>query len=698
MAAAVGGMRNYLQHIPWLARLVARYSARPALDVIVSSASPGGPLEERLNWLVNVVQWIRRPGHEDTAVAGSRAQVQAGRLRRFLDLLERNPDGKRAVAQTLRSIVRETNALELFSETGLPRPYGLLREVRERLINKIAPTPPGSAELSVLFDRLFPQARDDRWLEQLEEATVERFCALLEFGVTAEDAGWNTLAPDLADALLQIAAQLRVSGCSTAVRSRIKDQRLHELPGFKLSPALAAVLAARERQDQPGLIAELNFLHELVEGCHRVNDEVLAHLETHGVSTEVVYHLAFIEASLQRFEALLDLTFNPERPWTRVAGFVALLVRENQARRSVRELLRRNFQLLTRKLVERSAETGEHYIARTAPEYREMLRNAAGGGAITGLTIWFKTIIFGWHLAGLLQGLAASLNYAVSFVGIQLCGFALATKQPATTAPALAARMHHVREPAAREALVDEIVFLIRSQFAAVVGNLCLVVPTVLGLHLVIWWLSGGPLMNEAKATTTLHSLSLLGPSFFFAALTGGLLWASSLVAAATENWFVYHRVGAALEADPWLRRLFGARGNARIARFLTRNSAGFGGNISLGFMLGLLPELAAFAGLPLDVRHVTLSAGAAAAAVASLGSSVLLTGPFWLAAAGILLIGGLNVGVSFLLAMLVAIRARDVRGMALRAIYQAIGRRLWQHPVSFVLPVAVRHPDSRLK
>ena len=176
--------------------------------------------------------------------------------------------------------------------------------------------------------------------------------------------------------------------------------------------------------------------------------------------------------------------------------------------------------------------------------------------------------------------------------------------------------------------------------------------------------------------------------------MTGVLLWASSLVAAATENWFVYHRIGDALEADQRLKRVFGARHNARIAHFLTRNIAGLGGNISLGFMLGLLPELAAFAGLPLDVRHVTLATGSAAAAVACLGSGVLRLGPFWLAAAGILLIGVLNVGVSFLLALLVAIRARDVRGPERRAIYLAVGRRLCQQPASFVLPVSVRRPE----
>jgi site-specific recombinase len=371
-----------------------------------------------------------------------------------------------------------------------------------------------------------------------------------------------------------------------------------------------------------------------------------------------------------------------------------MLVRENQARKSVTNLLRGNFQLLTRKIVERNAETGEHYIARTAQEYGQMVRHAAGGGAITALTIWFKTVIFGWHLAGLQQGLASSLNYAASFVGIQLCGFTLATKQPATTAPALAARMHQVREPAALEALVDEIVFLIRSQFAAILGNICLVVPTVLGLHFLILLLSGAPMMNEAKATATLHSLSILGPSFFFAALTGVLLWASSLVAAATENWFVYHRIGDALEADQRLKRLFGTKRNARISHFLTRNIAGFGGNISLGFMLGLLPELAAFAGLPLDVRHITLSSGSAAAAVACLGSGVLLTWLFWLAALGILLIGVLNVGVSFLLAMLVAIRARNVRGTERRSIYVALWKRLCQQPASFVLPVSIRRAE----
>ncbi len=84
---------------------------------------------------------------------------------------------------------------------------------------------------------------------------------------------------------------------------------------------------------------------------------------------------------------------------------------------------------MTRKIVERSGETGEHYIARSRQEYGGMLQSAAGGGAIMAVTAWLKTILLGWGLHGLLQGLAASLNYSAGFVAIQLTGSTLATNE-----------------------------------------------------------------------------------------------------------------------------------------------------------------------------------------------------------------------------------------------------------------------------
>ena len=69
-----------------------------------------------------------------------------------------------------------------------------------------------------------------------------------------------------------------------------------------------------------------------------------------------------------------------------IVGLVAELVRTAEERRSIRGLFARHYSLLARKVAERSAETGEHYITRDRAEYRAMLRAAAGGGAVLAAT------------------------------------------------------------------------------------------------------------------------------------------------------------------------------------------------------------------------------------------------------------------------------------------------------------------------
>ncbi len=667
-------------------RYVGRRASLPSMDMLASLASPGLPLEERLNWLVDVVQWIRRPGPaEDPHPSG--VSLQSGRLRRFLDVLDRNPEWKLAVARTLRSIMRETRAVALFSETGLPRQFGLLTEIGERLGRRFLPHQPGSAELGVLFDRLFPYRNDHIWIGNLDEATLERFGAMLDHGATPEERGWNTLAEELEDALAYLAAQIRVTGCSEAIRRRLRHQSVRELAYFKLGTALSAIFAAREKGDQTALSADLDYLKSLIDACNRSRSEALKHLEKSGVSTEIVYHLAFIEASLERFRALLELAFDPAAKLKRRAAFVALLAQQNRARESVIKLLRQNWRLLTRKMVERSGQTGEHYIARTRLEYSAMLQSAAGGGAIMAVTAWVKTIILGWGLPDLMQGIAASLNYSAGFVAIQLTGSTLATKQPANTAASLAARMHNVRDAQAFEQLVDEIVFLVRSQIASIAGNLALVVPSMLLLHFLILGWTGRLIIPPEQAIVVIHSVSILGASPIYAAFTGALLWASSLVAAWADNWFAYHHIGEALATDRRLIRTLGTTRAGRLTRFCTRNIAGLSGNISFGFMLGLIPELAQFAGIPLDIRHVTLSACFLTASVATLGMRVLATKAFALAVLGIAGIGAMNLTVSFWLAMFVATRACDIQAPERRAIYFAVARRAIRRPLTFLFP-----------
>ena len=73
-----------------------------------------------------------------------------------------------------------------------------------------------------------------------------------------------------------------------------------------------------------------------------------------------------------------------------VAALLAHLVQVGQDRLSLRALVTANSSMLAAKVAERSSETGEHYITRDRAEYRTMLRQAAGGGAVMSLTTLLK--------------------------------------------------------------------------------------------------------------------------------------------------------------------------------------------------------------------------------------------------------------------------------------------------------------------
>jgi site-specific recombinase len=234
---------------------------------------------------------------------------------------------------------------------------------------------------------------------------------------------------------------------------------------------------------------------------------------------------------------------------------------------------------------------------------------------------------------------------------------------------------------------VDEVTHLVRSQVAAVLGNVAVVFPVAIALSAAMALTLGAPMISEDRAHYVLHSLTLMGPSLLFAAFTGVLLFSSSIIAGWVENWFVLHRLDSAIRYNPRITAWLGMARADRWAQFMRRNISGLAANISLGFMLGLVPPILAFLGPALDVRHVTLSAGQLGAACAALGWEVVKNPALWWAAASIPFIGMLNVGVSFYLAFRVALQAHNVSGVGRSRIQGAVWARLRQAPGSFFWP-----------
>jgi site-specific recombinase len=241
---------------------------------------------------------------------------------------------------------------------------------------------------------------------------------------------------------------------------------------------------------------------------------------------------------------------------------------------------------------------------------------------------------------------------------------------------------------------VDEATHLLRSQAASVVGNLATVVPGVVAVDLAARWTLGRPLLPADKAEATLASLSLLGPTPFYAAITGVLLFLSSLVAGWADNWFVLHDLEAGLAASRRLAPALGRSRAARAAHWLRENVSGLAGNVSLGILLGMTPALGRFLGLPLDVRHVTLSAGFLAASASALGLGVLRTSDAWWAIGGLASMAVFNVGVSFALALGTAMRAQGLRAPERSALASAFWRRVWRRPADLVVPESDETPE----
>jgi site-specific recombinase len=462
-------------------------------------------------------------------------------------------------------------------------------------------------------------------------------------------------------------------------------QPFHALAGDVQAFRAAYIATPREPEAVEAAAANLR---ERLDACRQAAASVYPHLNEHGISVELVFTLRQLRERVLRVRELMDCLLAAN---TRVstARLVSRMAQVAQERRSLRALVAGNSSLLAAKVTERSAETGQRYITRTPAEYRDMLRKAAGGGAVTAVTTLLKFSLAALGLAAFWGGFWAGAMYAACFVFIQLMHWTLATKQPAMTAPAMAAKLKDLGTQDKVEEFVDEVTHLVRSQVAAVAGNVGVVVPCVMLLSLAIRGLSGAPMIDRVQADYVLQSLHLLHPTtLLYAAFTGVLLFASSMIAGWTENWFVLHRLDSALRYNPRITSALGAGRAERWARFMREHVSGFASNISLGFMLGLVPPVLGFFGVGLEARHVTLSSGQLAAAAAAYGRDALFMPAVWWCVAAIPLIGMLNLGVSFYFAFRLALRAHSVSRVNRARIRAALLDRWRRRAASFFLPV----------
>ncbi len=667
------------------------------LNALAEAPDPG----TRLDALVALAHWVAQPdgslpwpaGEPDPAGGDPRFR----RLGVLAALLERCTAAAEPLRTALEAVARDSQGLALYAEAGLPEHRGLGEEALDRLQRAVLPQVQDDRELVQVLDRLFPTPESARWLERIPARLLMRF-----LGAARVDPG--CLAPQrtaVEEALCLLAARVDAVGLSRSMRDRRGREPVRTSPWYRITRSTEVLMQRIEahalapdddsHETQFAVARALVTWRDDVAGCRAGNAQVLAHLEAQGVNAALVFAIESSGKILARMEHLLSVLLSPQGLERTAAAhrLLAELVRAHQADGSLRQLALDSSRVLARRVVERTAETGEKYIATGGRDYALMWLSALGGGAIAAVMATTKLALSRLATAPFVGGVLGSVNYTLGFVAMQLSLCTLATKQPAMTAASLASILRRKQGPERAEELSGYVARIVRSQLAAAFGNLAAVL--VCGVLIAWAWsaASGRAFLSPAEAEYVLESVhpwrSLTAVYAFW---TGIVLWMSSIAAGWVDNWFVYRRLPASLPQSPRLVRWLGAERASRWSAWLSERVSGLAGNLALGVLLGMSPVVGAFLGLPLDVRHVTLTSGKIALALSTLGQAAWTDPRLVGALGGIAVMFVMNLGVSFALALWVAARATGVAAADRRTLAAALLRRFVRSPLEFVWPM----------
>ena len=625
----------------------------------------------------------------------SSERVFQSRLRCWSEMLEQDADLRFRVQQGWQSTLGRLDSVSLFAEAGIPAQHALFREITSRLFQRYLPPPRAEDDTARLFAAVFCSARAVQRFLEMDASVFTRLAANLwsSEGLAA----YPRIHQDLHEALRLLAARVSARGTSRAVRQRSATETVAESPSYALVLATERFIEcehAARPGDCPGDCME-RWLNA-VFACRGELAIVRIHMEDAGVNAPLVFDLSAMDTALDRMEMLAaTLVESSGKVLAAVRSLLNTLVHGLREDTRISSLVRQNFNLLARKTVERTGHGGEHYIAHSRKEYWRMWGAAIGGGFLTVFTAAIKLHVVAKHWPPFAETILVGTNYAISFLLLQVFGFALATKQPAMTGATLADIIRRNRGDSRRDQITEFGASISRTQMAAALGNIFAVSTGAVIFNLL--WLRAFhthylPAAQAEKVYLSLRPLA--SATAIDAALTGVLLWLAGLIGGWCENFAVYHRIPASIAQHP-LGLTIGAGRMQKLADWVDRNIGPWSTSISLGYLLGFTPVFFEFFGLPLDVRHVTLNTGMFAFAAARFGTSAFAQIWLYSAMVGIAMMFVLNLGVSFAIASFVALRAYDVGHKERRSILRYVLRQMISSPLQFLFPVQPKPAGS---
>ncbi|MRD73604.1 preprotein translocase subunit TatB [Rhodocyclus tenuis] len=656
---------------------------------------------------VALIDCLRPRDADDTESA--RRSLQA-----LCFLLGERPALRAGMRSAIRELSQSHRHSELYAASGILPNTGFFSEAFRRIGHKLLPDVPDPGLLRSVLRRVFHRPDDFRWVCGAGEDAWLHVVDALRFGEDAAAAPSAT--PPRAHSEMQ--HSLRV--VSTWIAALGSEPEL-----LRLIPSLADAATAQSHQSPfiaqngellayldrlasgpsgEGLAADADDRHlrVLLDQCRDVIARVRRRAARQGASIRLTYHLQRLEQLIGRAEQLLDIVtvwhadpsgHSAQAPIVRL--FMQRVADECQ-RDALRPHWRQNVELLSLRVTENAGHHGEHYITETRGEYLAMARSAMIGGFIIAFMACIKLVLAKAGMPPATGALAFCLNYGLGFCLIHILHGAVATKQPAMTANAIAARISQsggkVRDI---EALTALIASTVRSQIVAILGNIGVAIPLAAFLAIAFVTVTGTPLADADKSMHLLEEQSLIkSGAVFYAAIAGVCLFLAGLISGYFDNYAAYNRIPERLLQLAWPRRLLGEARMQRVARYIGDNLGALAGNLTFGFLLGGTTIIGVLFGLPLDIRHVAFSSAFIGIATVGTGFAPDAWTLVW-AVLGVVAIGTANLLVSFALALNVALRARQVSDAQWRLIGASLARHLARQPRDFFLPPKARAPHE---
>lgn len=645
--------------------------------------------EKRMLALVRVVN-VLRPNQPD------RLDVTIRNLRALTVMVEAEEGYRQSLREAILWLLAHKRPVRLLSDAGILASEGffsgLWRRASERVLPPvILPTEKDPEQLQDVVRLLFRRRWDHEWLSAIPDETWISFLDALEFDAAESAAAATQMRLRSMDALQVLSHRIAAMGLDPELVRNHPEIEQYESPFMSQTLELRQFInerhaAVADKREPEG---DDKHLLVLLDQCDEIADTIRRKVEQNGASIQLTALLLRLRQSIERMRVLLTL-LEPrpahERNIEHLKLFMALVRAEN-TRLSVREHWSQHLELLSRRITSHAGEAGEQYIANSRREYFALFRSAAGAGFLVALMAAVKLWMAKAPNAPLVEAIEYSLNYVIGFVLMYLFHFTLATKQPAMTASRLAHSMDRdAKGKRSLAGLAELVVRTVRSQIVAVAGNIAVAVPLALLIaHLYLWW-GGAPNVSDYKAEKLLAEADPLHVrTWIWAALTGVWLFVSGLVSGYFDNKAIYARIPKRVRQLRWLYRLLGEARLRKFVWYLRHHLGGLMGSIAFGILLGSTAAIGRILGLPLDTLHVTfVSANTTYAWIAlDLQMGAAIVGILF----GIVLIGLLNLTVSFGLAMVVALKSRQVQFSATGELLRLLGQRLLSRPQDFFWP-----------